>query len=174
MVNDQNKFWEKKRESLEETIPKVFEPQGPVEILQKGKQPQLEMVKQAPNKIGVNREYWSNGYCGPSYRNWYQLGYPSADRNLEQRNGYGRRYGNGNRTQQRRAHGGTTTQTQTYHTTPKGRVPYRNTSSRGMDGGQGNGDGNGGDKNDKNRKKYRDARYDCEEENEEESDTEDS
>ena len=27
-VNDQNKFWEKKRESLEETIPKVFEPQG--------------------------------------------------------------------------------------------------------------------------------------------------
>ena len=35
-VNDQNKFWEKKRESLEETIPKVFEPQGPVRILQKG------------------------------------------------------------------------------------------------------------------------------------------
>ena len=39
-VNDQNKFWEKKRESLEETIPKVFEPQGPVKILQRGKQPQ--------------------------------------------------------------------------------------------------------------------------------------
>ena len=35
-----NKFWEKKRESLKETIPKVFEPQGPVKILQKGKQPQ--------------------------------------------------------------------------------------------------------------------------------------
>ena len=39
-VNDQNKFWEKKRESLEETIPKVFEPQGPIRILQRGKQPQ--------------------------------------------------------------------------------------------------------------------------------------
>ena len=36
-VNDQNKFWEKKRGSLEETIPKVFEPQGPVKILQRGK-----------------------------------------------------------------------------------------------------------------------------------------
>ena len=173
-VNNQNEFWKKGRESIEETIPKVFEPQGPVKILQKGKQPQLEMVKQAPDKIGVNREYWSNGYGGPSYRNGYQMGYPSENRNWEQRNGYGRRYGNGNRTQQRRAHGGTTTQTQTYHTTPKGRVPYRNTSSRGMDGGRGNGDGNGGDKNDKNRKKYRDTKYDSEEENEEESDTEDS
>ena len=45
-VNDQNKFWEKKRENLEETIPKVFEPQGPVKILQKGKQPQPEVTKQ--------------------------------------------------------------------------------------------------------------------------------
>ena len=134
-VNNQNEFWKKKRECIEETIPKVFEPQGPVKILQKGKQPQLEIVKQAPDKIGVNREYWSNGYGGPSYRNGYQKGYPSENRNWEQRNGYGRRYGNGNRTQQRRAHGGTTTQTQTYHTTPKGRAPYRNISSRGMDGG---------------------------------------
>ena len=35
-VNDQNKFWKKKRGSLEETMPKVFEPQGPVKILQRG------------------------------------------------------------------------------------------------------------------------------------------
>ena len=34
-VNDQNKFWENKRESLEETIPKVFEPQSPIRILQR-------------------------------------------------------------------------------------------------------------------------------------------
>ena len=166
-VNNQNEFWKKKRESIEETIPKVFEPQGPVKILQKGKQPQLEMVKQTPVKTGDNKKIWSNGYGGPNYRNGYQMGYPSENRNWEQRNGYGRRYGNGNRTQQRRAHGGTTTtQTQTYHTTPKGKVPYRNTSSRGMDGGQGNGDGNGEDKSDKNRKRYRDTRYDFEEETE--------
>ena len=102
------------------------------------------------------------------------MGYPSENRKWEQRNGYGRRYGNGNRNQQRRAHGGTTAQTQTYHTTPRGRVPYGNTPSRRMGGGQGNGDGNGKDKDDKNRKKYRDTKYDFEEENEEESDTEDS
>ena len=119
-VNDQNKFGEKKRESLEETIPKVFEPQGPVKILQKGKQPQLEMAKPTPAKTGVNRDFWNSSYGGPNYRNGYQMGHPSENRNWEQRNGYGRRYGNGNRNQQRRAHGGTTTQTQTYQTKRKG------------------------------------------------------
>ena len=173
-VNDQNKFWEKKRESLEETMAKVFEPQGPVKILQRGKQPQLEMAKPTPAKTGVNRDFWNSGYGSPNYRNGYQMGYPSENRNWEQRNGYGRRYGNGNKNQQRRAHEGTTTQTQTYYTTPKGRVPYKNTPSRRMSGGQGNGDGNGEDKGDKNRKKYRDTKYDFEEENEGESDTEDS
>ena len=173
-VNDQNKFWEKKRESLEGTIPKVFEPQGPVRILQRGKKLQLEMVKQTPAKTGVNKDFWSSGHGGSNYRNGYQMGYPSENRNWEQRNGYGRRYGNGNRNQQRRAHGGTTAQTQTHHTTPKGRVPYGNTPSRRMDGGQENDDGNGEDRNDRNRKKYRDTKYDFEEENEEESHTEDS
>ena len=173
-VNDQNKFWEKKKESLEEMMPKVFEPQGPVRILQKDKQPQSEVAKQTPIKTGVNRDFWNSGYGGPNYRNGYQMGYPSENRNWEQRNGYGRRYGNGNRNQQRRAHGGTTAQTQTHHTTPKGRVPYGNTPSRRMGGGQGNGDGNGENNNDKNRKKYRNTKPNFEEQDEEESDTEDS
>ena len=155
-VNDQNKFWEKKRETLEETIPKVFEPQGPIKILQRGKQPQSEVTKQTPIRIGANRDFWNNGYSGPNHRNGYQMGYPSENRKWEQGNGYGRRYGNGNRNQQRRAHGGTTTQTQTHHTTPKGRVPYRNTPSRRMGGEQGNGDGNGEDRGDRSGKKYRD------------------
>ena len=173
-VNDQNKFWEKERGSLEETMPKVFEPQGPVKILQRGKQPQTEVAKQTPIKTGVNRDFWNSSYDGPNYRSGYQVGYPSENRNWEQRNGYGRRYGNGNKNQQKRAHGGTTAQTQTHHTVPKGRVPYRNTPSRRMGGGQGNGNGNGGDKDDKNRKKYRDTRLNFEEKDEEESDTEDS
>ena len=173
-VNDHNKFWKKKREALEQTIPKVFEPQGPITVLQRGKQPQSEVAKQAPTKIGVNRDFWNSGYSGPNYRNGYQMGYPGEGRNWEQRNGYGRRYGNGNRNQHRRAHGGTTAQTQTQHTTPKERVPYKNIPSRGMSGRQGDGDKNGEDKDDKNRKKYRDIKYDFEEKDEEESDTEDS
>ena len=173
-VNDQNKFWEKKRGSLVETMPKVFEPQAPVKILQRGKQPQSEVAKQTSIKTGVNRDFWNSSYGGPNYKSGYQMGYPSENRNWEQRNGYGRRYGNENKNQQKRAHGGTTAQTQTYRTSPKGRVPYRNTPSRRMGGGQGNGDGNGDDKDDKNRRKYRDTKYSYEEENEEESDTEDS
>ena len=169
-VNDQNKFWEKKRGSLEETIPKVFEPQGPVKILQRGKQPQPEVAKQISTKTGVSRDFWNSSYGGPNYMNGYQMGYPSENRSWEQGNGYGRRYGNGNKNQQRRAHGGTTTQTQTHHTTPRGRVPYGNTPTRRMGDGQGNGE----DKDDKNRKSYRDTKCDFEEEDEEESDTEDS
>ena len=96
-VNDQNKFWEKKRGSLEETTPKVFEPQAPVKILQRGKQPQSEVAKQTPIKTGVNRDFWNSSYGGPNYRCGYQMGYPSENGNWEKRNGYGRRYGNGNK-----------------------------------------------------------------------------
>ena len=53
------------------------------------------------------------------------------------------------KSQQRRAHGGSATQTQTYYTTPKGRVSYRNTPSRRIGGGQGDGNGDGEDKDDK-------------------------
>ena len=102
------------------------------------------------------------------------MGYPSENRNWEQRHGYGKRYGNGNKNQQRRAHGGTITQTQTQHITPKERVPYKSTPSRRMSGRQGAGDENGEDKDDKNRKKYRDIKYDFGGKDEEESDTEDS
>ena len=79
--------------------------------------------------------------------------YDYENRGWGQRNGYGRRYGNENKGQQRRAHGGSATQTQTYYTTPKGRVSKKNTSSRRICDGQGNGNGNGEDKDDKNRKK---------------------
>ena len=43
-VSDQNKFWERKGEKLGEIIPKVFEPQNPIKILQRGKQPQSELA----------------------------------------------------------------------------------------------------------------------------------
>ena len=61
---------------MEETIPKVFEPQGPIRVLQRGKQPQSEVAKQTPTRTGVNRDFWNNGYSGPNYRNGYQMGYP--------------------------------------------------------------------------------------------------
>ena len=62
-------------------MPKVFEPQGPVKILQRGKQPQTEVVKQTPIKTGVNRDFWNSSYGGPNYRSGYQIGYPNESRN---------------------------------------------------------------------------------------------
>ena len=152
----------------------MFEPQNSVKILQRGKQPQSEVAKQTPTEIGVSKDFWNSNYDRPSHRNGNEMRYVDENRNWGQRNGYGRRYGNENKNQQRRAHGGSATQTQTYYTTPKGRASYRNTPSRRIGGGQGDGNGNGEDKDDKNRKRYRDTEYDFEEKDEEESDTEDS
>ena len=149
----------------------MFEPQNPVKILQKGKQPESEVAKQTPKEIEINRDFWDDNYGRPNYRNGYQMWYADKNRNWGQRNGYGRRYGNGNKNQQRRAHGGSATQTQTYYTTPKGRVSYRNAPSRRIGGGQEDGNGDG---EDKNRRRYRDTKYDFEEKDKEESDTEDS
>ena len=173
-VSDQNEFWKKKGGGLEETIPKVFESQNPVKILQRGKQPGSTVAKQTPKETEINRDFWDDNYDRLNYRDGYQMRYTDENRNWGQRNGYGRRYGDGNKNQQKWANGGSTTQTQTYYTTPKGRVSYRNTPSRRIDGGQGDGNGNGEDKNDKNRRRYRYTKYDLEEKDEEETDTEDS
>ena len=94
-VSDQNKFWERKGEKLGEIIPKVFEPQNPVKILQRGKQPQSEVAKQTPKEILVGKDFLDSNYDRPSYRNGYQMRYVDENRNWGQRNGYGRRYGNG-------------------------------------------------------------------------------
>ena len=106
----------RKGENLEATIPKVFEPQSPVKILQRGKQPQSEVAKQTPKGTETGRDFWDSSYGRPSYKNGYQMGYADESRNWGQRNGYGRRYGNGNKNQQRRAHGGVLFKPK--HTTP--------------------------------------------------------
>ena len=150
----------------------MFEPQNHVRILQRGKQLQSGVAKQTPKETEIGRDLWDDNYGRSNYSNGYQMKYTDESRNWGQRNGYGRGYGNGNKNQQRKAHGGSITQT--YYTTLKGRVSYRNTPSRRIGGGQGDGNGNGEDKNDKSRRRYRDTKCDFEEKDEEESDTEDS
>ena len=115
-VSDQNKFWERKEENLEETIPKVFEPQNPVKILQRGKQPGSGVAKQTPKETETSRDFWDDNYGRPNYRDEYQMRYTDKNRNWGQRNRYGRRFGNGNKNQQRRAHGGLLLKPK--HTTP--------------------------------------------------------
>ena len=77
----------------------MFEPQNPVKILQRGKQPQSEVAKQTPKEVGASKDFWDGNYDRSNYRNGYQMGYADENRNWGQRNGYGRRYGNGNKNQ---------------------------------------------------------------------------
>ena len=94
----------------------MFEPQNPVRILQRGKQPQSGVAKQTPKETEISRDFWNDNYGRPSYKYGYQMRYADENRNWGQRNGYGRRYGNGNKNQQRRAHGGQLLKLK--HTTP--------------------------------------------------------
>ena len=172
-VNDQNKFWEKKRGSLEKSIPKVFEPQGPVKILQRGKQPQSEVAKQTPMKTGVIEIFGTVVMVGPIIEvgiRWgilVKIGIGNKGMDMVEGMAMGIKISREGPME------GLLLKLK--HITPlqKGRVPYGNTPSRKMGGGQGNGDGNGEDKDDKNRKKYMDTKYNFKED-EEESDTEDS
>ena len=94
----------------------MFEPQNPVKILQRGKQPESGVAKQTPKETEINRNFWDDNYGRPNYRNGYKMRYADENRNWGQKNGYGRRYGNGNKNQQRRAHGGLLLKLR--HTTP--------------------------------------------------------
>ena len=76
---------------MEETIPKVFEPQNPVKIPQRGKQPGSGVAKQTPKETEINRDFWDDNYGRPNYRNGYQMKYTDENGNWGQRNGYGRR-----------------------------------------------------------------------------------
>ena len=170
-VNDQNKFWEEKRESLEEIIPKVFEPQGPVRILQRGKQPQSEVAKQTPVKTGINKDFWNSGYSGPNYRNGYQMGYPSESRKWNKEMDMVGGMAMGIKTNKEGPMEGLLLRLK--HITPSQREgspirthhPEEWVVDREMVMGM---------VRIKMIKKYRDTKYDFEEENEEESDTEDS
>ena len=151
----------------------MFEPQNPVKILQRGKQPQSGVAKQTPKETEISRDFWDDNYGRPNYRNGYQMRYTDENRNWGQRNGYGRRYGNGNKNHQRRAHGSLLLKLK--HTTP----PQREGSPMGM---------HHLEELVMGRKmvmgmvkirmikteKDRDTKYDFEEKDEEESDTEDS
>ena len=139
-VNEQNQFWERQRQNR----PKKFEPQNPVKILQRNGQVKSEVVRQVPKEKEGDKTSLDKGNGKPSCRNGYQTRSEFEDKYWGQRRGYGRRYGNGNKGQQRRTTGGSASQTQTY-ANPKGRVTYRGLPFRRIGGGQGDGNGNGED-----------------------------
>ena len=181
-IEEQNEFLGKQKEKeferdKKERDPPVFNPNGPIKVLQKqrtthhtgyGQPPQHIMGAQRdqaphPPMVVTNREDGS----------WRSQGkrYPLKERQRTQWGGYGKQYGAGGERRSYQTYRTDKTQTQSHNTSYKsqGRGSYFPIKSTGNEQG---GNGGGEDRNDK--KKYKDTRINHENDSHEESDTEDS
>ena len=181
-IEEQNEFLGKQeekefRENRKERDLSVFEPSGPIKILQKQRanpRTGYEQVSQhlmgpqegqvpCPPLIVTNRGEVS--WKGQGKR------YPLKEKRRAQWSGYGRQYGTGGERKSNQTYRADGTQKQGYNTTygsqrEGGYFPTKSTGN-----GQ---DGDGGDEDRNDKKKYRDTGIDFENNSHEESDTEDS
>ena len=109
-VDEQNKFWEeeekrKDRDKQKESIPRKFEPETPVKVLQRGKQSITTVPSQAHKRPKNDRYaqsqnyFWNKSYVNPEYWNEHRPGYSYGpghgheNKSWGQGNGYGKKYG---------------------------------------------------------------------------------
>ena len=181
-IKEQNEFLGKQeekefRKNRKERDPLVFEPSGPIKVLQKQRAnlhtryeqvPQYVMAAQKgqaphPPLVVTNKEDV----------NWRSQGkrYPLKERRRTQWGGYGKQYGTGGERKGNQAYRTDGTQTQGCNTAYESQRQGSYFPTRSTGNGQG-GDGGDEDRNDK--KKYRDIGIGFENDSHEESDTEDS
>ena len=176
-VEEQNAFFEKKREKQSNGVPVRFDPKGPVTILQRRCYASASMSGQAPQRLKDSKytqsqpNNWIAEYEGIWYRKEFGAGYNPKDRKWPQGDGYGKRYGTREKKRTDKSYRQNGTQSQTYYTTQESRkngqyLPTKGTSNRQ--------DGNGGDEGRDDKRKFRKSKYDFEDKKDEESDTEDS
>ena len=181
-IEEQNEFLEKQEEKefekdRKERDPSVFEPSGPVKILQKQRAnlctgyeqtPQHLMGAhkgQAPHPPLVMTNRADVGWRGPGKR------YPLKEKQRTQWDGYGRQYGTGGERKGNQTYRIDGTQMQRHNTAYESQRQSSYFPTKSTGNGQG---GNGGDGDRKDKKKYRDTRIGFENDSHEESDTEDS
>ena len=111
------------------------------------------------------------GYEGTWYEKEFGAGYNPKDRKWPQGNGYGRKYGTGEKKGTYRSYKPNGTQSQVYYMTQGPKRNGRYLPTKGSGNGQG---GNGGDEGRDDKRKFGNSKYDFEDKREEESDTEDS
>ena len=181
-IEEQNEFLGKQKEKeferdKKESDPPVFNPSGPIKVLQKQKAthhtgydqpPQYLMGTQkdrAPHPPMVVTNRGDGGWKSPGKR------YPLKERRRTQWGGYGKQYGTGGERRSYQTYRADRTQTQSHNTVyePQRQGSYFPTKGTGNEEG---GNGGGEDRNDK--KKYRDTGINHENDSHEESDTEDS
>ena len=176
-VEEQNTFFEKKKEKQSDEVPARFDPKGPVTILQRRHYASPSMPGQVPRRLKDSKytqsqpNNWTAGYEGTWYRKEFGAGYNPKDRKWPQGNDYGKRYGTREKKRTEKSYRQNGTQSQTYYTTQESRKNGQYLPMKGTANGQ---DGNGGDEGRDDKRKFRNSKYDFENKKDEESDTEDS
>ena len=170
---EEKEFWENRKER----DPSVFEPSGPIKVLQKQRAnlctryeqiPQHLMGAhkgQAPHPPLVVTNKGDVGWRGQGKR------YPLKEKRRTQWGGYGKQYGTGGERKGNQAYRTDGTQTRGRNTAYESQRQGNYFPTRSTGNGQG---GNGGDEDRNDKKKYRDTGVSFENDNYEESDTENS
>ena len=181
-IEEQNEFLGEQKEKefgkdRKERDPSVFEPSGPIKILQKQRAdlrtgyeqiPQHLMGAQrgqAPHPPLVMTNRGDVSWRGPGKR------YPLKEKRRTQWGGYGRQYGTGGERKSNQTYRTDGTQTQGRNTAYESQRQGSYFPTKSTGNGQG---GNGGDEDRNDKKKYRDTGIGFKNDSHEESDTEDS
>ena len=169
-VEEQNAFFEKKREKQSDEVPARFDPKAPVTILQRRHYASIPISGQVPQRLKGSKytqsqpNNWMARYEGTWYRKEFGAGYNPKGRKWPQGNGYGKRYDTKEKKGTGKPYRQNGNQSQTYYTTQELR-------KKGTSNGQ---DGSRGDEGRDDKRKFRNFKYDFENKKDEESDTEDS
>ena len=181
-IEEQNEFLGKQEEKAFEKDrkgrdPSVFEPSGPVKILQKQRADLCTGYEQIPQHL-MGTQKGQAPHPPPVVTNsrdvsWRGQGkrYPLKEKRKTQWGGYGRQYGTGGERKSNQTYRTDGTQTQSHNTAYESQRQGSYFPTKSTGNGQG---GNGGDEDRNDKKKYRDTGIGFENDSHEESDTEDS
>ena len=181
-IEEQNEFLGKQEkkgswENRKERDPLVFEPSGPIKVLQKQRANPHSRYEQTPQYLmGAQKGQAPHPPLVVTNKgdvSWRGQGkrYPLKEKRRTQWGGYGRQYGTGGERKGNQAYRTDGTQTQGHSTTYESQRQGNYFPTRSTGNGQG---GNGGDEDRNDKKKYRDTEIGFENDSHEESDTEDS
>ena len=181
-IEEQNEFLGKQKEkefqeNRKERDPSVFEPSGPIKVLQKQRDNLHTTYEQIPQYLlGAQKGQAPHPPLVMTNKgdvSWRGQGkrYPLKEKRRIQWGGYGKQYGTGGERKGNQAYRTDGSQTQGHNTAYESQRQGNYFPTRSTGNGQG---GNGGDKDRNDRKKYRDTGVSFENDSYEESDTEDS
>ena len=181
-IEEQNEFLGKQeekefRKNRKERDPSVFEPSGPIKVLQKQRANLCTGYEQIPqHSMGAQKGQAPHPPLVMTNRgdvSWRGQGkrYPLKEKRRTQWGGYGRQYGTGGERKNNQAYRTDGTQTQGCNTAYESHRQGSYFPTKSTWNGQG---GDGGDENRNDKKKYRDTGMGFENDSHEESDTEDS